>query len=93
MGQQKQFYKWRNCQTELAEENNMAGKKKTKAKSVTLAEFHAWLEGVEEMQTNGWTPTKEQWRTIREKINSITMEPTVVNSAAPAPRVQQVPRV
>lgn len=40
-------------------------------KKITLAEFRAWLEGVEELQPRGWTPDSTQWKRIRDKINSI----------------------
>lgn len=30
-----------------------------------------WLEGVEEMQPEGWSPDKRQWDRIREKINQL----------------------
>ncbi len=52
----------------------MAGKKK-----VTLAEFHAWLEGVEEMHDEAWHPDPNQWKVIRNKIKTIT-EPAPENS-------------
>ena len=52
----------------------MAAKRKNK--KVSLKEFKAWLEGVEEMQPEDWHPTPEQWRVIREKINTIVETPT-----------------
>lgn len=52
------------------------GKKKTaNKKKITVQEFKAWLEGVEEMQPEGWHPTKEQWEIIREKIKLIVDTP------------------
>lgn len=42
-----------------------------KKKKITLAEFRAWLEGVEELQPAGWSPTADQWTLIREKIETI----------------------
>ena len=42
-----------------------------KRKRVTLNEFRSWLEGVEELQADEWAPTKEQWKLIRVKIDSI----------------------
>ncbi len=47
----------------------MATKKKTK--KVKYAEFLAWLEGVESMQEATWTPNNTQWKTIREKLNTV----------------------
>lgn len=45
-------------------------KRKVK-KEVSLNEFHAWLEGVEELQAANWTPDARQWKLIRDKINCI----------------------
>lgn len=42
-----------------------------KTKKITLNEFRCWLEGVEELQSEDWTPTKIQWQLIRNKINAI----------------------
>lgn len=46
----------------------MAKVKKTK---ISLAEFKAWLEGVEDLQEDDWSPSKVQWEKIRQKIESI----------------------
>lgn len=43
----------------------------TKTKTVTLSEFKAWLEGIEELQPKNWSPDKNQWKLIRNKIHSI----------------------
>lgn len=43
----------------------------TRKKKQTLAEFRAWLSGVEELQPADWAPNAAQWKTIREKIDSI----------------------
>lgn len=42
-----------------------------KKKRVTLNEFKAWLDGVEELQPDDWTPTADQWKLIRTKIGNI----------------------
>ena len=34
----------------------------------TLSQFKSWLEGVEEMQGDEWSPNFEQWKKIRAKI-------------------------
>ena len=39
-----------------------------KEKKLTVKEFKYWLEGVEEMQDEGWYPDPRQWKRIREKI-------------------------
>ena len=44
----------------------------TRKKKQTLAEFRAWLDGVEELQPETWSPDATQWKLIREKINNIT---------------------
>ncbi len=44
----------------------------------TLKEFKAWLQGVEELQPEGWGPNAEQWTLIRNKIDGITEEKKVV---------------
>lgn len=47
---------------------------KKRNKKITLNEFKAWLEGVEELQPEDWSPNAEQWKLIRDKINSIKEE-------------------
>lgn len=54
-------------------------RQKKPQKSQTLAEFRAWLEGVEELQDEDWSPNKSQWDLIREKINNIV----IINQPAP----------
>ena len=58
--------------------------RKKAVKKYTLAEFKAWLEGIEEIQPSDWHPDLAQWKMIREKISAI-VEP----KAAPVPVVQQ----
>lgn len=66
-----------------------ATRKKTtkKPKPVTLSEFKAWLEGVEELQPEGWHPDASQWELVRDKMLSI-IEPEY--DAVPVPK-QQAP--
>lgn len=64
-------------------------------KKITVSEFRFWLQGVEEMQPEGWTPDSRQWAKIREKIDQITeaeqparpplQYPQGVREARPAP--------
>lgn len=56
----------------------MAKVKKTK---ISLAEFKAWLEGVEDLQDDDWSPSKVQWEKIRQKIECI--DEGVVNTISP----------
>jgi len=70
-----------------------------KRKRVTLNEFRAWLEGVEELQVKGWTPSAAQWALIRAKIDNITIpkpveHPQPIQVAAPmmqAPHTNEQP--
>lgn len=45
--------------------------KTKKSKAISLAEFRAWLSGVEELQPADWAPNAEQWKLIRSKLNQI----------------------
>ncbi len=54
---------------------NEKEKEPNQKKSISLIEFKMWLEGVEEMQENGWTPDARQWLRIRSKIDAIENEP------------------
>lgn len=65
--------------------------KAPKLKKITLSEFRAWLSGVEEMQSEDWFPSREQWNTIRAKIDSIEESTKPFNNGAQAPQnnVQQ----
>lgn len=63
---------------------------------ISLTDFKSWLQGVEDMQENGWVPNAAQWNKIREKIDSIeasTTQPTVpggpVFRAPPVPMPAQ----
>lgn len=38
---------------------------------LTIGEFKRWLEGVEEMQGNEWSPSPEQWKKIRAKFDQV----------------------
>lgn len=49
-------------------------------KEITLAEFRAWLEGVEELQTKSWSPDAKQWKLIRAKIKTITVEQPMIDN-------------
>lgn len=48
--------------------------RKPRRKKVTLSEFRAWLQGVEELHPDNWHPDESQWALIREKIESIKEE-------------------
>lgn len=51
----------------------MTQKKKSKAK-LTIQEFQTWLEGIMEFQDSDWSPNKEQWVAIYEKIMNLKIE-------------------
>lgn len=58
-------------------------------KTITVKEFKMWLEGVEEMQEEGWTPLPAQWARIRAKIASLSdadPAPTYTIPTGPIPR-------
>ena len=61
-------------------------------KKLTIKEFRMWLEGVEEMQEEGWTPNTVQWRRIRDKLNEIDDTPSGVlhRAAAPVSNAQMI---
>jgi hypothetical protein len=46
---------------------------------ITVKEFRMWLEGVEEMQADGWVPDARQWQRIRDKINTVSTASTPVS--------------
>ncbi len=61
----------------------MAAKKKLV--KISLREFKAWMDGVEDVQEDDWVPSKAQWDKIREKIsliedNSESFSPPVANN-------------
>lgn len=53
----------------------MANKKRKQKQ--TLKEFRAWLQGVEELQPDNWSPNQPQWKLIRERIDGIIEEKIV----------------
>ena len=58
------------------------------AQTLSLRDFRSWLSGVEEMQDDGWSPSAEQWRRIRVKIDMIKDIPDMLNEskvARPSP--------
>jgi len=55
----------------------MANTRKRRQKQ-TLKEFKAWLQGVEELQADNWSPNREQWQLIRAKIDGIVEEKQIV---------------
>lgn len=69
----------------------MAKPSKSKVQATSLAFFKAWLEGVEEMQGEDWTPNAEQWRRIREKLMAIEDTPTTREVNLPSPAFYQNP--
>ena len=65
------------------------------SKRQTLGEFKAWLSGVEEMQSEGWSPDLGQWKKIREKIDNIVESSKSFNSdgAGPSDEPEQPAKV
>ena len=64
--------------------------------NITVKEFKMWLQGVEEMQDEDWSPTYTQWVKIREKIDILSEDvvshapvaPVSVNQAPPKPVIR-----
>lgn len=48
-------------------------KKEVQDDTIDIDTFKAWLSGVEDMQGDDWTPSAEQWKKIRSKINLLTV--------------------
>lgn len=63
-----------------------------KRKRVTLNEFRAWLEGVEELQPEGWCPSADQWKLIRAKIDNIKDEAVKVLATPGVPQQFAIPQ-
>lgn len=40
-----------------------------KKNKISVRDFQNWVNGILEFQTNEWTPSKDQWKTILAKIN------------------------
>lgn len=62
--------------------------------TIDVTTFRAWLQGVEDMQDDGWVPSPAQWKKIRAKIDLIE-EQVVVKQHAPYPTpnfMGQIPR-
>lgn len=66
--------------------------RKKAVKKYTLAEFKAWLEGIEEIQPAEWHPDLAQWKMIRDKISAIVEPPVVKAPALPPAGMQHEPR-
>jgi len=49
-------------------------RKKSEEGGISLLEFRAWLQGIEEMQDDTWAPNTEQWKKIKAKIADIVEE-------------------
>ncbi len=80
----------------MAAKKAPARKRKPSNKKITLNEFHAWLEGVEELQPDGWSPDADQWELIRNKImNIVEAEPEYIEVpvASPAPAPAPMPQM
>jgi len=62
-------------------------------KGMTVQEFRYWLEGVEEMQPEGWSPDTRQWKRIREKLYTIveTVQQPTKLYRVPEPNYEETP--
>lgn len=50
----------------------------SKKETITVEMFKMWIEGIEEMQEDDWTPSPTQWKRIRQKIDMLEDEPVPV---------------
>lgn len=50
---------------------------KQSKKKISMLEFRAWLQGVEELQPQDWTPNSDQWKLIRKKIDTIDVSVSI----------------
>ena len=60
-------------------------KKVNKKNKISVRDFQNWVNGILEFQTNEWTPSKDQWKTILAKINLLEdaeVIPETVNDVA-----------
>lgn len=46
-------------------------KKSAKNAPVTARELKAWIEGIHAFQPKGWTPSREQWDAVCDKISAL----------------------
>lgn len=60
-------------------------------KKISMLEFRAWLQGVEELQPKDWTPTAEQWKLIRNKIDTIDSTVTLGQNDKSSYNVSRIP--
>ena len=58
--------------------------------TISVNDFKAWLQGVEDMQEDGWVPSPIQWKKIRSKIDQIGATQPATN-APPAPMFPSYP--
>ena len=58
---------------------------------LSIDQFRSWLEGVEDMQEEGWVPDERQWRKIRQKIDLVieSTPPTAHSVVYPPQRMPQ----
>lgn len=67
--------------------------RKPKVKKQTLNEFQSWLQGIIEIQPEGWTPDAAQWKMIYERIINIKEpEPEKVVEQQPQQIMPYIPQ-
>lgn len=62
----------------------------TDTKQISFTEFLMWLQGVEDMQEEGWVPNPTQWKRIRAKLNTVD-DTSPVQELQPYPQQYQYP--
>jgi hypothetical protein len=58
--------------------------------TLSVREFRMWLQGVEEMQGDDWSPSPLQWAKIRNKIDNIQDLPTPALPPTVFPQHRQI---
>lgn len=57
----------------MSNPRRLTKKSKDLDETIDIDTFKAWLSGVEDMQGDDWTPSAEQWKKIRAKINLLSV--------------------
>lgn len=75
----------------MSNPRRISKKSKDADETIDIDTFKAWLSGVEDMQGDDWTPSAEQWKKIRAKIDLLTV-PEYEDPKHSFPLPHQTPR-
>lgn len=70
----------------------MTIKKKKNLTKTSTRELKYWLSGILEFQPVDWIPSKEQWKTIREKIFSLEDDEYISNNSREKTYMDSIPK-